>query len=71
MHLTNGDIKEHQLARHQSNLTIDNVVGNTMILQKHSDTIRLFIHQAFLIKFRDPNLNRQDTGNTRTLQLYS
>ena len=71
MHLTNGAIKEHQLARHQSNLTRDNVVGNTKTLRKHGDTIRLFIHEALLIKFRDPNLNRQDTGNTRTLQLYS
>ena len=65
MHLSNGAIKEHQLARHQSNLTRDNVVGNTMILQKHSDTIRLFIREGLLIQFRDPNLNRQDTGNTR------
>ena len=71
MHLTSGAIKEHQLVRHQSNLTRDNVVGNTKILRKHGDTIRLFIHEALLIKFRDPNLNRQDTGNTRTLQLYS
>ena len=71
MSLTNGAIKEHQLARHQSNLTRDNVVGKTKILRKHSDPIRLFIHEALLIKFRDPNLNRQDTGNTRTLQLYS
>ena len=61
----------NQLARHQSNLTRDHVVSNTMILRKHSDTIRLFFHEALLIKFRDPNLNRQDTGNTKTLQLYS
>ena len=67
MHLTNGAIKEHQLARHQSNLTRDNVVSNTMILQKHSDTIRIFIREGLLIQFRDPNLNRQDTGNTRIL----
>ena len=66
-----GAIKEHQLARHQSNLTRDNVVGNTMSLRKHSDTIRLFIHEALLIKFRDPNFNRHDTDNPRTLQLYS
>ena len=58
MHLTNGAIKKHQLARHQSNLTRDGVVGNTMILWKHSDTIRLFIHEDLLIKFRDPNFNR-------------
>ena len=63
MPLTNGAIKEHQLARHQSNLTRNNV-GNTMILRKHCDTIRLFIHEALLIKFRDPKLNRQDSGNT-------
>ena len=64
MHLTNGAIKEHQLARHQSNLTRDNAVDSTMILLKHSDAIRLLIHKALLIKDWDPNLNRQDTGNT-------
>ena len=63
MHLTNGALKEQQLARHQSNLTRDNLVGNTKTLRKHSDTLRLFIHEALLIKYRDPNLNRQDTDN--------
>ena len=55
---------EHQLAKHQSNLTRDYVVGNIAILQKHSDTIRLFIHEVLLIKFKDSNLNRQDRAHT-------
>ena len=58
-------------ARHNnSNLTKENIVRNTVIIRKHSDAIRLLIHEAFLIKFKDPNLNRQDTGNTRIPQLY-
>ena len=35
------------------------------------DTIRLLIYDALLIKFEDPNLNRQDTGNLRILHSYS
>ena len=70
MHLTNGAIKEHQLARHQLllNLTTDNAVGNIIIFPKHTVSLRLSINEALLIKFRDPNLNRQDTSNTRILQ---
>ena len=29
------------------------------IIRKHRDTIRLLIHEALLIKFKDPNLNRK------------
>ena len=67
---TNGAIKDHLLTRHNSNLTRDNILCNTVIIRKHCDTIRLLIHDALLIKYKDPNLNRQDTGNTRILQLY-
>ena len=71
MHLANGAIKDHQLARHCSVLTRANVVANTTITRKHNDSVRLLIHEALLIKFKDPNLNRQDTGNAKILQLYS
>ena len=46
MHLANGSIKDHQLTRHNSNLTRENIVRNTVIIRKHNDTIRLLIHQA-------------------------
>ena len=49
----------------------ENIVCNIFIVHKHGDIIRLLIHEALLIKFKDPNLNRQDTGNSRILQLYS
>ena len=71
MHLANGAIKDHQLARHSSCLTRDSVVADTTIIRKHNDSVRLLIHEALLIKFKDPNLNRQDTGNAKILQLYS
>ena len=48
MHLANGAIKEHQLARHQLNLTRDNIVGNIIIFPKHTDTLRLSINEALL-----------------------
>ena len=70
MHLANGAIKDHQSTRHNSNLTRENIVCNTVIVRKHGDIIRLLIHEALLIKFKDPNLHRQDTGNSRILQLY-
>ena len=57
--------------RHNSNFTRDNIVYNTVIIRKHSDTIRLLIYEALLIKFKDSNLNRQETGNARILQLCS
>ena len=71
MHLANLAIKDHQLTRHNSNLTRENIVRNTVIIRKHRDKIRLLIREALLIKFKDPNLNRQDTGNTIILQLCS
>ena len=40
MHLANGAIKDLQLARHNSNLTRNNIVRNTVIIRKHRDTIR-------------------------------
>ena len=46
MHLANGAIKDHQLARHNSNLTMENIVRNTVIIRKHRDTIRLIINEA-------------------------
>ena len=51
-------------------MTRDNIVRNTVIIRKHSDTLRLLIHEELLIKFKDLHLNRQDTGNMRILQLY-
>ena len=58
-------IKDHHLTRHNSNLTTDNIVHNTVVIRKHSDTIGILIHEALLIKFKDPNLNRQKMGNMR------
>ena len=69
--LANGAFKDHQLTRHNSNLTRKNIVCNTVIIGKHGDIVRLLIHEALLIKFKDPNLDRKDTGNSRILQLYS
>ena len=41
------------------------LLNSTCIIREHRDTIRLLIHETLLIKFNDPNLNRQDTANSR------
>ena len=48
-----GAIKDHQLTRQNSNLKRENIVCNTVIIRKHRDIIRLLMHEALLIKFKD------------------
>ena len=71
MHLVNGAIKKHLSVRHNSIINRENLVNNTEILRKHSDNFRIIVHEALLVTFKNPLLNRQDTGNTRILQLYT
>ena len=71
MHLNNGAINDHTLSVHRSSLSRANIVDNTKVLCRQRDTFRLLVHEAILIKFRNPTLNRQDTGNTRILELYA
>ena len=71
MHLGNGEIKDHMLEKHNSNIGWELLVNHTEILRKHSDTFRMLIQEALHIKFNNPNLNRQNTGSTRILLLYA
>ena len=71
MHLTNGAIREYQIGTHHSNLTREHIVNNTSILRKQNDINRLLINEAILIKLEKPEINRQLTGISRTLKLFS
>ena len=71
MHLTNGAIREHQIGTHHLNLTREHIVNNASILRKQNDINRLVINEAILIKLEKPEINRQDTGKSRTLNLFS
>ena len=71
MHLTNGAIREHQIGAHHSNLTREHIVNNTSILRKQNDINRLLVNEDILIKLENPEINRQDTGISRTLKLFS
>ena len=47
-------------------------MNNTSILRKQNDINRLLINEAILIKLGKPEINRQDTGISRTLiKLFS
>ena len=46
-------------------------MNNTSILRKQNDIDRLLINEAILIKLEKPEINRQDTGISRTLNLFS
>ena len=46
-------------------------MNNTSILRKQNDINRLLINEVILIKLGKPEINRQDTGISRTLKLFS
>lgn len=54
---------------HNLQLTREHLDNNTTILKKCNDYNRLQIMEAILIKEKDPDLNRQQTGQARTLKL--
>ena len=71
MHLNNGAIKYHMATTHNSVLNRELLVDNTKIIKRNADVNRLQISEAVIIKLTNPTINRQDTGITRTLKLFS
>ena len=61
----------NRLMSHDMTLTRNNIVDYTKITRGESDIIRLQIAEAVIILSDDPQINRQDTGKTRTLKLFS
>ena len=71
MHLGKGAIKDHSQQQHQSTMTRDSIVSNTNIIRRENDTVRLQVAEAIIILTDDPHINKQDTGKTRVLKLFS
>jgi hypothetical protein len=77
MHLQSGAIMNHHKRFHMSDnpelstpLTRDLLVNNTRVLHRINDSNRLSIVEALIIKNRNPNINKQNTGICRTLFLF-
>ena len=71
MHLASGAIKDHCIQSHNHRITREQIVANTRIIRREHDENRLQITEAILIQSTNPALNRQSTGRTRTLKLFS
>ena len=70
-HLQSGAPKQHTLIEHNIDLSRTQMVQNTKILYHAPDFHRLTIMEALLIRRHKPIINQQDTGITRTLQLFT
>ena len=59
MHLREGAPHDHMAHHHSTRLTRKQLVDNTFIIKSPSCTTRLFIHEALMIRDRNPILNKQ------------
>ena len=69
-HLQNGAIKEHFINKHNRNITREEIVNYTKARYYERDLHRLEILESLIIRFEDPDINRQDTGKRRKLHLF-
>ena len=69
MHLQNGAIRKHYEITHDRVPTRKILEENTKIIHRNNDKYRLLIMEAILIRDKNPDINRQDTGLIRTLKL--
>ena len=69
-HLQNGAIKTHFSSKHSRNITREEIVSMTTTRYYERDTRRLEILESLIIRFEDPEINKQDTGKRRKLRLY-
>ena len=69
-HLQNGAILQHALQKHNRRLTRKEIVSSTKARYYENDTNKLEILEALIIRFEDPNVNKQNTGKRRVLKLY-
>ena len=70
MHLRSGAPKSHTGSHHRDTLTREMMDNNTKIIRRENDKSRLHIYEALLIQQKNPLINKQDTGYTRTLKLF-
>ena len=69
-HLQTGAILQHCKDNHGANLTRKQLEDSVSIRYLENDKNRLYILEALIIKEEDPEINKQDTGRSRTLKLY-
>ena len=70
-HLQNGAIKEHEQTCYETKMTRIKLVENCKIVKQINDIRRLQNMEAIMINKLKPELNKQDTGITRILQLWA
>ena len=72
MHLQSGGPKDHACNKHDpSALTRERMVDNTKIIRKENDFSRLQRFEALFIQQKNPIINNQETGSSRTLKLFN
>ena len=69
MHLQKGAPKQHAFTNHDTLLTREDMVNNTKVIKTVSDVNRLQLTESVYIHDLKPDINKQDTGLARTLQL--
>ena len=62
--------KKHFLSKHSRNITREEIVKYTRTRNFERDTPRLEILESLIIRFEDPEINKQDTGKRRKLRLF-
>ena len=70
-HKSNGAIEKHYVQVHGRKPTREELVNNTKVRYIVPDRRRLETLESLLIKYEDPEINKQDTGIKRILKLYS
>ena len=68
--MQNGAIKKHYEEKHCRKITREEIVASTKARYYERDTHRLEILESLIIRFEDPELNKQETGKRRVLKLF-
>ena len=72
MHLGTGGPKKHTYDNHNQALITRNMLEEgTTVVRRETDENRLAIIESILIQAKNPMLNRQATGQARTLKLFN
>ena len=69
-HLQNGATKDHFLQKHKRKITREEIADCTKSWYFETDTLRLEILESLLIRYEDPEINKQETGKRRKLLLF-
>ena len=69
-HLQNGAIKNHFLEKHTRKITRGEIVACTKSRYFERDILRLQILESLIIRYEDPEINKQETGKRRKLLLF-